>query len=724
MRIFLSIIILTICISSINAQVKDTITLNEIQIMHYKAMNGVGRMNDYSNQIIYAGKKTEVLQIDSLDANKAINNTRQIIGRIPGLNIIETESGGFTANGIAFRGLNPYQSIETNTRQNGYGVSADIFGYNEAYYLPPMEAVKTIQFVRGASSLAFGPQIGGMINYELKDGATKPFEVTSSQTMGSNGMFNTFTSAGGTYKKIQYYGFIQFRYFEGWRDNSQSKQLSGFASIKYNPTKKLSIGVEYTALRNTVRMPGGLTDSLFNANPKQSLRSRNWLQSPWNIVAANINYKINDKTSFSLKSAFLYSQRDLIWRNEDGAADVKDTITPTLSYVPRELEHEYFRSFTNEFRFLTNYNLGSQKQTLAFGVRYAYSFLKRQHGADGTTGTGIDYTQMSPWGGDMNFYNTNMAGFVENTFRVGKRLSITPGVRYEYLKTVADGYDENTDANASNPYVYANMKSKTRTFLLGGLGLQFKTSETTNLYANYSQSYRPISYDQLTPFGTIAKIDPNMKDASADNIDLGFRGHVKNIINFDLSVFYLNYKNRIGTIYKTDTVMYAFRTNTGNSEHKGVETYVELNILDGLISISRLGRLSIYNSYAFIDARYVAGDYIDKYVEYAPQNIERVGLNYKLKSFSFNIQYSSTSSSFGDASNAKFSADALSGIIPAYQLIDLSASYKIKRKYQLKFGVNNLANQKYFTLRTTEYPGPGIIPSIGRMIYGGLSATF
>ena len=116
-------------------------------------MNGVGRMNDYADQMIYAGKKTEVLQVDSLDANKAINNTRQIIGRIPGLNIIETESGGFTANGIAFRGLNPYQSIETNTRQNGYNVSADIFGYNEAYYLPPMEAVKTIQFVRGASCL-------------------------------------------------------------------------------------------------------------------------------------------------------------------------------------------------------------------------------------------------------------------------------------------------------------------------------------------------------------------------------------------------------------------------------------------------------------------------------------------------------------------------------------------------------------------------------------------
>ena len=80
-----------------------------------------------------------------MDANKAINNTRQILGRIPGLNIVETESG-FTVNGIATRGLNPIQSIEMNTHQNGYNISADTYGYNEAYYIPPMEAVAVLKW--------------------------------------------------------------------------------------------------------------------------------------------------------------------------------------------------------------------------------------------------------------------------------------------------------------------------------------------------------------------------------------------------------------------------------------------------------------------------------------------------------------------------------------------------------------------------------------------------
>ena len=144
-----------------NAQVKDTINkLNEVKVKGFKTVNGLGHLPDTKNGIIYAGKKSEVILIDSLDANKAINNTRQILGRVPGLNIVETESSGFTANGIATRGLNPTQSIEMNTRQNGYNISADIYGYNEAYYLPPMEAVSRIELVRGAASLQFGSQFG------------------------------------------------------------------------------------------------------------------------------------------------------------------------------------------------------------------------------------------------------------------------------------------------------------------------------------------------------------------------------------------------------------------------------------------------------------------------------------------------------------------------------------------------------------------------------------
>ena len=65
----------------------------------------------------------------------------------------------------------------------------------------------------------------------------------------------------------------------------------------------------------------------------------------------------------------------------------------------------------------------------------------------------------------------------------------------------------------------------------------------------------------------------------------------------------------------------------------------------------------------------------------------------------------------------------MAGYIPAYEVIDLSATYKYKN-YALKLGANNLLNKSYFTRRTDEYPGPGIIPSAGRGFYVGISARF
>src|SRR4029078_12539614 len=176
------------------SQEKDSSNiLPGVKVVGYKSMNGIGHVDTYAGQIIFAGKKNELLTIDSLDANKALNNTRQVIGRVPGVSISETESSGFTANGIAFRGLNPYQSIEMNTRQNGYNISADIFGYNESYYLPPMEAVSRIEMVRGAASLQFCSQFGGMINYVLNEAAKdKRLQLTTSLTGGTYGLFNIF----------------------------------------------------------------------------------------------------------------------------------------------------------------------------------------------------------------------------------------------------------------------------------------------------------------------------------------------------------------------------------------------------------------------------------------------------------------------------------------------------------------------------------------------------
>ena len=185
----------------INLIQPDTATLADVTVTTSRNESVSGRLRDIAGTAIYAGKKTELINMRNINANLATNNTRQIYARVPGLNIWEYDHGGLQL-GIGGRGLSPNRSSNFNTRQNGYDISADALGYPESYYTPSTEALDRIEIVRGAASLQYGPQFGGLVNFVMKEGpANKKIELTTRQTVGSFGFFNTFNSIGGTVAK-------------------------------------------------------------------------------------------------------------------------------------------------------------------------------------------------------------------------------------------------------------------------------------------------------------------------------------------------------------------------------------------------------------------------------------------------------------------------------------------------------------------------------------------
>jgi len=313
---------------------------------------------------------------------------------------------------------------------------------------------------------------------------------------------------------------------------------------------------------------------------------------------------------------------------------------------------------------------------------------------------------------NFHFSTVNLAVFMEDYVQLSSRFSITPGIRFESFESEAEAEYE------VNGIEKETETEKSRSFVLMGIGLQYKTGQNTNLYGNITQSYRPIDYAQMVPLGTISLVDPNMKDPQGWNTDVGFRGNVQSFFNYDISLFYLDYNNRIGLIGMTDETgtPYTLRTNVDESIHKGIESYTEVNITRALKVARTIGDLSIYNSFAYTRARYVKGLYKGNQVEYAPEIINRIGVSYKKGLFTTSVQLSHQSSSFADAANTTRSINPIIGHLPGYSVLDWSASFNYK---QLKFkgGINNIADKRYFTQRTDEYPGPGIIPSTGRSFY-------
>ncbi|MCW3091690.1 MAG: TonB-dependent receptor [Ferruginibacter sp.] len=82
----------------------------------------------------------------------------------------------------------------------------------------------------------------------------------------------------------------------GWRPNSKQQQLTGYGKLSWQPNQRIKLGIEYSLLRNEIKIPGGLTDDQFETDSKASVHSRNWLESPWNVITASLDYELRKNT--------------------------------------------------------------------------------------------------------------------------------------------------------------------------------------------------------------------------------------------------------------------------------------------------------------------------------------------------------------------------------------------------------------------------------------------
>ena len=710
-----------LCLCGIHAfGQKDTLPKYTTQYIEIKeaVLDETGNLPAIDGVRIYGGKKSAFVSPEKLNIDLSSNNSRQLFGRIPGIMVWESDGSGIQT-GIATRGLSPNRSWEFNMRQNGYDMASDVFGYPEAYYTPPADAVKRIEVLRGASSLQYGPQFGGMINYVFDSApSTNGSSTKIRQTIGAYSLFNNFISTGLRRNKLSFYSFYHRRSSDGWRQNSAYHTQTGFISVGYDFNEKVKLKAEYTHSDMVSQQPGGLTDTQFHDNAQQSLRARNWMSIPWNMMNVQLDIKTSEKFQLEIKTFGLLATRGSVGFL-DPITIADNVLSTTNDYAVRRVDSDRYQNIGTELRAKYVFNLFGNEQTLAFGARAYQAKTFRHQKGNGTTG--FDYNmELDSLGYKVNyvFGTKNYALFAEQALYVGKRLLLVPGVRFEQITATGSG---TVNYNSGD----IPLQERTVSKVLAGMGAEFHLNEDNEIYANVSQAFRPMTFSELTPAATTDVVDPNLKDSESLNIDLGVRGAWKNYVHYDASVYQMNIQDRIGT-YSQNSIRYV--TNIGSSLSKGIEIYVEGNVLNKFKQ-GKFGSVQPFASIAYNEATYtswndptvVAGsssDRTNKIVENAPRRIQRYGLTYKLKGFSATYQLNKVSEAFADALNTVTpNATATTGLIPAYHVSDLSFAYNGKEKYTLQMGVNNLFNESYFTRRAGGYPGPGLLPANGRTYF-------
>jgi Fe(3+) dicitrate transport protein len=698
---------------------EDIRRLEEVVIEEKKNNIQVERLPDVHGMYLQAGKKNEVVQLGGVNANIAEKTGRQIFAKIPGVFVYDMDGSGNQIN-ISTRGLDPHRSWEYNIRQNGIITNSDMYGYPASHYSPAMESIERIELVRGAASLQYGAQFGGMINYITKQpDTTKAFSFETINTGGSFGLFSSYNAISGKVGKLTYSAYYQKRHSDGYRKNSRSDAQSQFVSLTYEFSKSLKIKAELGRSSYVYQIPGPLTDAMFEQDSRQATRSRNYFNPDIYIPSIVVDWKLNASTKLRLTNSGVFGSRNSVMF--DAFANVPDVIDPaTNQFKPRQVDIDNFKSFTSELRLVHQYRVAGLNSYVSGGVQLMKNHLRRRQLGKGTMGSDFDLTLTNPtWGRDLHMKTTNLAVFVENLLYITPKFTISPGFRME---------SGSTDMTGTITYYQPDAlpNSIQHKFPLFGVSSQYKLGTDSRIYAGFSQAYRPVVFKDIIPGSVLEQVDKSLKDAKGYNLEAGINGKIGTVFSYDLSVFQMLYKNRMGTLALSDDQgkAYILRTNTGNTMTKGVELYAEYIpfTMPGITGSKT--ELSLFTSTSYFDAHYLKGqsvinnentDVKGNKLEGVPTWISRNGVQFTHNKLFATLQYSYVSELFSDAINTvEPSVNGTRGKVPSYGIWDLNGTFRMGKNYTLRFGVNNFLDKKYYTKRPTMYPGSGIWTSDGR----------
>ena len=548
-------------------------------------------------------------------------------------------------------------------------------------------------------------------------------EVQTQNTVGSNNLYTNFTSLSGTKNKLSYYAFFNYKRGDGFRDNSEFESRNTYFKSIYKPSEKTEISAELTYLSYLAQQAGGLNDVMFNNKPYQSNRSRNWFAIDWLLYNAKITHEFSDRTKFSFNFFGLDATRKALGFRSNRVDQVD-------SFEARDLIKGDFRNYGFESRLLHNYKLLNKNSTALLGLKFYKANNNGQQGP-GSNGYGPDFSFQTaqyidyPAQSDYTYPNLNTAVFGEQLIYLNDVFSITPGFRFEYIKTESQGYSKTIRLDAAGNTILNETnyedEQRERSFVLLGIGASYKPTVFLEFYGNISQNYRSVTFADISIINPAFVINPEITDEKGYTMDVGARGVFKKLISYDISLFSLLYEDRIGFVQKVfpDGNVRSERGNIGEARIFGFESLVDFN-LNKLFSLGSKIQSNLFFNTSFIDSKYTASQangIVGNRVEFVPRVNFKTGFKFSYNDFTTSLQYSYISEQFTDATNAKESnLSGVIGAIPAYDILDIGCSYSLG-DFTFDAGVNNLLDNAYFTRRATGYPGPGIIPSPPQNVY-------
>jgi Fe(3+) dicitrate transport protein len=713
-------------------------------------------MREVSGTQITVTKKATVIQLDKQAPNQG-NNNQELFTKAPGLIVSEQQNPG--QFNYSYRGLgNPQESEYTLFLQDGLPLMAEWIGFPTLYYQPVPQSISEIQFIRGGSSLLYGPEPAPAINFVTKHPVPgTPWSSYFEQVGGPYGFYNSYASVQEAAGPLEFRADADYQTSDGQRDNGWYDLWQANGYLGYRPNSDNLIAFDVHASRFNGGDPGKLTLPQFenDQNFATTPYNENWVDR-YNFV---LRYEANlgDGWLMQVKGWFTHQHID---SRSGGNLTPQTSVTPTNPPTSTTFGYEEFNNGGVDLRFRKKWGDGTmfKGSALTFGgvVYHGEAPFNRYTLNPGNTGPTFLYaprgtTAADPFHPlDQDRSADYQAVFMEDLIRIGS-FHIVPSFRLDHENVQVDS----TRAPFLGPSSIgpAQSISADHWVPMWGIGLGNDFGQGNETYFSASTGWRPTRFFDVAGTTRTVKVGTDVPDPFESlDIELGVHGTPFKGFWYDVGLFWMEFSNR--TENQAQTTIDFVIVNTGNTRHRGLEAEVSYDLLapfqhDVIASTTSDAKspkdatvaapthplqLIVFSNIQLLDAEFTEStltvpatgrSFVGNEPAYAPDWIWKGGVTFqKEKCFRVTISGVHSSDQFWQDSNQPLLSGPVvlvPAIIPSYTVWNLSSEWYVTKNVRLIAGVSNLADEKYYSRAFLT----GLIdPASRRSGYAGLSVEF
>ena len=620
-----------------------------------------------SNQI----KNTTIVTAQDIH-DKGYNTIEEILKRTPGINFVNNEFGYI----VDVRGQG-VQGAAKNVKVLVDGSPLNILDMSHAI-LPlnsvSVEDIQKIEIINGGGTVLYGGgTAGGVINIITKKGQE---EAVKNKVYYQNSSFDTnkfwfWTSikfADNFLLDLEYENINGNGYRRG--DKRDGENLRG--GFTYNISDNQTLRFKATRYKEESKESNGITKAQLNKDRKQA--GTTLTESDLDRTEYSLNYEIKptDNLTFSLLG---YNQKTI--RNYDQKAPMDRGTTYKID--------GFFKDKKNgiDLKGKYNYNLGE--------VIFGYGYIKNNSSRSAVHDLYMGSRKLATISDtDINLQKNTHSIFLQDRHLFTSKLDGILGYRYEHA-------DYSIYRNDRINIIDIKSKKNNSAY---EAGLNFKYSDTGNIYAKYERGYRSPSptemVDKSSRYGYVLN---NLKSEKYDTYEIG----IKDMIGpsfVSLTGFYTKKNDEILINMVGHGVSWTYK-NLQETERKGVELFAE----------QYFGSFRVNESVSYVDAKISKGTDKNKKIPYVSKTKATLGANYEiLKGLNLTADLNYFSNSVDDNYEK----------IKGYSTTDLGVNYAHRTGLGVQAGVKNVFDKKYYKYKN----GNSYIPEAERTYYVGVSYNF